>query len=1533
MNRILTCWLLLLFVGMGSLFAQDDAQEPNDTSAAAKDITVALNAGGGVLNMPGLVILSANDDWFKFTITERSSIDLLFLFVDGSGLFDLDVYLYNSSMTIIGKGETGAPNEHIVNSDLAIGTYFIKITGWGGASNNYEMQIKRNPYVAFKLPEMLAIELPNAGQTSILGEVEPMLTLLSQPQVVGYQVTSSPGVGFAFPIGGTMVTWTVWSGVPDASTVLRQETGLVWVFQKGQTPIGVTGPVDGKDYSRALGGSNGGNIGRDSSGGIHIAWFDGELGRPYRVWYRRGLQNADSGEITWTDPVDLSDGLAGYKSFVSISVSDNAVHCTWAAANNNVMYRRIIRAGNVWNMDASQNTGLKGSNHDNGPDIAAFSDDEVHIVSIGTTSTSFEYGYRLTGTTSWVKQTVARPVGSIAFKYPAITVDHRGHVHLAFTAIFKSAPWPTTVNATTSHYWNVWYMHRPRPTIALPGTWVESHNALSLSPDWQDHSLLGLPPQDVAGDWIDIQSDPVGNIYISWHGTIYSHWAGKDDAFITRRTFANDGSAFSWEEPQALHLASQGPNGLSYSWSPSICADKDNVVFPVYFYKSLGLGDILDANGNIILDGYENYADMDSAYRVMHNGVFIDGGSKQLSNSAALNMSTAFPGTTPHLYRHSNGKAWLDIFQAMMPTGSTGLSYLVYQHEEVTKYLAPYIITQPANLTVDADQTASFSVSVNGMEPMTFIQWYKDDQPLLGASATDYTKPPVTADDNGAMFHVVVTNDIGSVQSAKATLTVNKLAQIISFVAIPNKLTTDAPFNLIATSSSNLTVSFSIVSGAASVVGNTVTIADVGAVVVRASQTGSNIYLPAVSVDTEFIVNLPPVKLPQSITFASISDKLVSDVPFTLSATSSSNLVVNYSIVSGPATISGNTITTSGAGLVTVRADQAGDATYLAAASVDNMFTVNKIAQSISFSLISDKIATDAPFNVSATSSSNLVVSYSIVSGPATISGNTISLTGAGIVTVRADQVGDDSYLSATSVDGSFAVTKATQTLSFPVITSKLAGIAPFALNAVASSGLVVNYSIVSGPATISGDIITLTGAGSVTVRASQIGDEKYFAATSVNNTFAVTKSTQIISFTTIPSKFVNSVPFDAIATASSGLPITFSIVSGPATIIGNTITITAAGTVKVRAAQVGSALYSAATNVDKSFVVSKLTQTITFPAIATKLLNAVPFVVSATTTSGLPLTYSIISGPATIVGDVVTLTGVSGSIVVRATQVGDATYASKYYDRSITVSKLTQTITFPAIATKLLNAVPFVVSATTTSGLPLTYSIISGPATIAGDVVTLTGISGSVVVRATQVGDATYASKYYDRSITVNKLPQVITIPTISTKVFGGAAFVVTASSNAGVGYPVTLSYVSGPALVTPIAGSNDILITIIGAGTIVIKGTQAGDATYASTTLSRSITVSKATSTTTLVSSANPSVAGSTVTLTAKVASTASIPTGTVTFTVAGVVSAPVAVDASGFATFDIASPAPLSVSVKATYSGSGNFNTSYSATITQK
>ena len=71
-----------------------------------------------------------------------------------------------------------------------------------------------------------------------------------------------------------------------------------------------------------------------------------------------------------------------------------------------------------------------------------------------------------------------------------------------------------------------------------------------------------------------------------------------------------------------------------------------------------------------------------------------------------------------------------------------------------------------------------------------------------------------------------------------------------------------------------------------------------------------------------------------------------------------------------------------------------------------------------------------APFAVAATASSSLTPSYSIVSGPATLSGSTVTLTGAGTVVVRTSQAGDGNFTAATPVDQSFTVAKATLTVT-----------------------------------------------------------------------------------------------------------------------------------------------------------------------------------------------------------------------------------------------------------------------------------------------------------------------------------------------------------------------------------------------------------------------------------------------------------------------------------------------------------------------
>ncbi|WP_146904205.1 serine hydrolase, partial [Adhaeribacter aerolatus] len=182
----------------------------------------------------------------------------------------------------------------------------------------------------------------------------------------------------------------------------------------------------------------------------------------------------------------------------------------------------------------------------------------------------------------------------------------------------------------------------------------------------------------------------------------------------------------------------------------------------------------------------------------------------------------------------------------------------------------------------------------------------------------------------------------------------------------------------------------------------------------------------------------------------------------------------------------------------------------------NNDFTVLKRPQTITFPAIGDTFFGSGPIFLRALASSGLRVFYQVVSGPAVIGGSTLMVTGAGKIVVRATQPGTDAmqpgveYAPADPVERSFIAEKASQYIMFTPIPDKILGDAPFAIEAIVSSQatvsypLPVTYSIVSGPATISGNMVTLTGIGPVTVRATQAGDANFNPATT-EITFNVT--------------------------------------------------------------------------------------------------------------------------------------------------------------------------------------------------------------------------------------------------------------------------------------------------------------------------------------------------------------------------------------------------------------------------------------------
>ena len=89
---------------------------------------------------------------------------------------------------------------------------------------------------------------------------------------------------------------------------------------------------------------------------------------------------------------------------------------------------------------------------------------------------------------------------------------------------------------------------------------------------------------------------------------------------------------------------------------------------------------------------------------------------------------------------------------------------------EYTGSGAPSIGLQPANATVAVGETATFTVTANGLPPLTY-QWRKNGADIAGATAASYNTPIATLAENGAQYRCVVTG-AGSATSNAAVLTV-----------------------------------------------------------------------------------------------------------------------------------------------------------------------------------------------------------------------------------------------------------------------------------------------------------------------------------------------------------------------------------------------------------------------------------------------------------------------------------------------------------------------------------------------------------------------------------------------------------------------------------------------------------------------------------------------------------------------------------------------------------------------------------------
>ena len=234
----------------------------------------------------------------------------------------------------------------------------------------------------------------------------------------------------------------------------------------------------------------------------------------------------------------------------------------------------------------------------------------------------------------------------------------------------------------------------------------------------------------------------------------------------------------------------------------------------------------------------------------------------------------------------------------------------------------------------------------------------------------------------------------------------------------------------------------------------------------------------------------------QTITFSPVATQTFGDASFQVAALASSGLPVIYTIVSGAGTINGDIVTISGGGIITVRAYQEGNASFNTAEAFLNI-TINKLAAIVALNNMVKTYNGNAQTATATTTPSGLGVS--------------ITYNGTGNLPVNAGSYATSATINSTNYQGSkdsvLLINKASQTVTLQNIPNKSFNDAAFSVTALANSGLPVSLAITTlpatGVATINGNVITIIGVGSVTVTATQAGNQNYTAATAATS-FAI---------------------------------------------------------------------------------------------------------------------------------------------------------------------------------------------------------------------------------------------------------------------------------------------------------------------------------------------------------------------------------------------------------------------------------------------
>ena len=448
----------------------------------------------------------------------------------------------------------------------------------------------------------------------------------------------------------------------------------------------------------------------------------------------------------------------------------------------------------------------------------------------------------------------------------------------------------------------------------------------------------------------------------------------------------------------------------------------------------------------------------------------------------------------------------------------------------------------------------------------------------------------------------------------------------------------------------------------------------------------------------------------------------------------------------------------------------------------------------------------------------------SIFTTPVNISGTGTNV-GTYPITVSGAAAGnyDFSYQGAT-----LTIQKATTPISFNALPAKIYGDADFNSGATISNGLPITYSTSDvNVATIVNGNIHITGAGTVTITAHQVGDNNHYPATDVPVTFTVNKKQLTVTAADKTITFGDALPILTYNITGFIPGETESVFSIPVSITTNANG--DAGTFNITVSGAAADDYDLAYQ-QAHLTVLPATAQISFNSLPVKTYGDADFNAGAIIGNGLPITYSSTnSNVATIINNNIHITG-AGTTTITAHQPGNSNYnAATDVPVTFTVNKKQLTVTAED-KTQIYGEPTPALTYVITGLLPSeTETIFTTPVSITG-----TGVdAGTYPITVSNATAANYDFAYQAGTLSIQKATVNISFTTLPVKTYGDADFNPGATISNGL--PVTYTSTGAATIV-----NNNIHIT--GAGTATITAHQAGNANYnPATDVSVTLTINK--------------------------------------------------------------------------------------------